>query len=73
MIRVAFQHESYDPRGMSMPTGDFPKSQTALTVVPSSALIGSGAEYATSRLNDPNEDYLMRKQYHHSEQVGRIE
>jgi len=66
MIRVAMGSE--DPQ--SSVRAGIPGQRP--TIVPQEGLI-SKVDYSTSRLNDANDDYSLRKQYHHTEHMGTIE
>jgi len=67
MIRVAMGSE--DPQSSAEGVG---MSGQRPTIVPQEGLI-STVDYTTSRLNEANDDYGMRKPYHHAEHMGTIE
>lgn len=66
MIRVAMGSEDPQSSAGVGVSGQRP------TIVPQEGLI-STVDYSTSRLNEANDDYSNRRQYHHAEHMGTIE
>lgn len=71
MIQVAFKREKFDPTNVNA-SG---QNNQRFTILPPSGgpVANDTAQYKTAQLNNANEDYLLRKQYHHTEQVGNID
>lgn len=65
MIKVIFQRDNFNP------TKSVQAERFTIVQPNDGPAANNTAQFKTAQLNDANEDYLLRKQYHHTEEIKK--